>query len=137
MGKFEKRFLTMLEQDKINPADEAKAMASTLETETQPEDLGADVDSAAMQAIAQREQQMLGKVNEWIAKLADFTEYLNGTGPSSMLTVLNRAEPETLLDKIKTTETKRITRTAAELASLEQTLKGYLGTASNPKYKYV
>lgn len=137
MGKFEKRFFTVLEQDEALPTPDAQAAASTLEPETNPDDLGANVDDQAVKAIAAREKQMVDSVNRWVDELGRFTQYLNGRDSNSMLSILSKAEADTLLDKIKTTETKRITRTAAELASLQQTLLGYLGTANNPKYKYV
>ena len=135
MSKFKTRFFQILEQDEISP--DAQAMATTLEPETDPTALGANVNSAASKAIYQREQQMLNQVKDWIARLQEFTTYLNGTESGSVQSILNSAESETLLDKIKTTETKKITRTATELAGLAETLKGYLATSSNPKYKYV
>lgn len=135
MGKFEARFFNILEQDEQTP--DAEAMAATLEPDTNPDDLGADVNAQAAKAIAQREQQMVNTIKGWVDRLQEFTEYMNGTSSNSMQSILNGAEADTILDKIKTTETKKITRTATELAGLSETLKGYLSTANNPKYKYV
>lgn len=136
MSIFQKRFFTILEQDEVEPQTDAEAMASTLEPGTEPDQLGANVDQSAAQAITKREQQMVDQINTWVSQLTEFTEYLNGTGDGSIQTVLKNAEPDTLLDKVRTTETKKIARAATDLASLVETLKGYLATSRDPKYRY-
>lgn len=136
MTAFKKKFLNILEQDEVPMTDE-DALASTLEPDTDPDKLGASGGSSyASQAITQREQEMVDQLTEWIKKLEQFMVYLNGTGPGSVQTVLKNSEPDTLLDKVRSTETKKIARTATDLATLIETFKGYLATSRDPKYRY-
>jgi len=135
MSSFSKRFKTILEQDEITP-DEA-AMASTLDAETNPQDLGADINVQAATAIAQQQQQMVGTVQAWIVKLDEFVKYLNSPTGDSIQNTLKDSQPDTILDKIRTTETKKIARSAMDLAALSQIFQGYLATARDAKYKGV
>jgi hypothetical protein len=82
------------------------------------------------------QKKMYDELKTWVVELDRLAEYLNGTGPESMQSRLNSAEPDTLFDKISTAETKKIARVSVEIASLSQMLKGYLATANDPKYKY-
>jgi hypothetical protein len=135
MSSFSKRFKTILEQDEVTP-DEA-AMASTLDAETNPQDLGADINVQAATAIAQQQQQMVGTVQNWIVKLDEFVKYLNSPTGDSIQNTLKDSQPDTILDKIRTTETKKIARSAMDLAALSQIFQGYLATARDAKYKGV
>jgi len=135
MSSFSKRFKTILEQDEITP-DEA-AMASTLDAETNPQDIGADINVQAATAIAQQQQQMVGTVQAWIVKLDEFVKYLNSPTGDSIQNTLKDSQPDTILDKIRTTETKKIARSAMDLAALSQIFQGYLATARDAKYKGV
>jgi hypothetical protein len=135
MSSFTKRFFTVLEQDEQTP-DQA-AMATTLDAETDPNALGADIDTQAATAIAQQQQQMIATVQGWIVKLDDFVKYLNSPTGESIQNTLKDAIPDTILDKIRTTETKKIARSAMDLAALSQIFQGYLATARDPKYKGV
>jgi len=135
MNKFGKKFLTFLEQDEQTP-DEV-AMAATLEGDVAPSDLGANVDAQAAVAVAQQQQQMVQTIQSWITKLDEFVKYLNSPTGDSIQMTLKNAIPDTILDKIRSTETKKIARSAMDLAALSQVLQGYLATARDPKYKNV
>ena len=65
-----------------------------------------------------------------------FINFINSPDASSIQSKLNAAEAQTLYDKIKNAETKKIARVAGELATLNQQLMGYLATSNDPKYKY-
>ena len=135
MNKFGKKFLTFLEQDEQTP-DEI-AMAATLEGDVAPSDLGANIDTQAAVAVAQQQQQMVQTIQSWITKLDDFVKYLNSPTGDSIQMTLKNSIPDTILDKIRATETKKIARSAMDLAALSQVLQGYLATARDPKYKNV
>lgn len=135
MNKFGKKFLTFLEQDEQTP-DEV-ALAATLEGDVAPSDLGANIDTQAAAAVAQQQQQMVQTIQSWITKLDDFVKYLNSPTGESIQMTLKNAIPDTILDKIRATETKKIARSAMDLAALSQVLQGYLATARDPKYKNV
>jgi hypothetical protein len=135
MSSFTKRFFTILEQDEQTP-DQA-AMLSTLDADTDPTALGADIDAQAATVVAQQQQQMIATVQGWITKLDDFVKYLNSPTGESIQNTLKDAIPDTILDKIRTTETKKIARSAMDLAALSQIFQGYLATARDPKYKGV
>jgi PPE-repeat protein len=139
MSSFTKKFFTLLEQDgqEQPPTPDEAAMASTLDAETDPAALGADINAQAATAVAQQQQQMIGTVQGWIVKLDEFVKYLNSPTGESIQNTLKDATPDTILDKIRTTETKKIARSAMDLAALSQIFQGYLATARDPKYKGV
>lgn len=141
MSSFTKKFFTLLEQDEQDvaptPTPDEAAMAATLDAETDPAALGADIDAQAATAVAQQQQQMISTVQGWIVKLDEFVKYLNSPTGESIQNTLKDATPDTILDKIRTTETKKIARSAMDLAALSQIFQGYLATARDPKYKGV
>jgi hypothetical protein len=139
MSSFTKKFFTLLEQDDQEQplTPDQTAMAATLDGDTDPASLGADINTQAATAVAQQQQQMIGVVQGWIVKLDEFVKYLNSPTGESIQNTLKDATPDTILDKIRTTETKKIARSAMDLAALSQIFQGYLATARDPKYKGV
>ena len=90
--------------------------ASKLETETNP------VHQYKQELLAKQE----GLVGEWINKIDEFAAYLNGLDGQSIQHHLSSAECETLLTKVATTESRKISRVSQELKSIVEALKGYL-----------
>lgn len=127
MSLFKKAFDVLLEQDADAeleaPQTDREAMAQQLDT-TAPEDY--DVDAAAIAARDASKIEQKRKLQEWIAKIDDFTNYLNGTDGSSLQSQLHKASCDSLFEKIARSETKKISRLASELSGLSQSMKGYL-----------
>lgn len=142
-NRFKQHFTTLLEQDipelpDFSPETETDALASSLDSGTDPAAYNVSPEvQKAMQAKNAMENSMNKQLSDWIQKIDDFTEFLNGTGPESMQSKLKHSVPDTLLDKIHSTETKRISRAALELSALSQLLKGYMATANNAGYRFV
>jgi hypothetical protein len=80
------------------------------------------VETSEMSAVGKSTQQL----NDWINKIEDFTEYLNGLSPNSINYELNRADCSTIMADVQRSETKKISRVAQDLSSLAQSLKQYL-----------
>lgn len=140
MTKFEKRFFYVLhEQD-----EDREAMLSTLDQGTNPDDFdvqssSSEVDpanNAVSQAISDRNNQMVEQIKSWVADMDKFLENLNGT-ENSIQTALANAEPDTILDRMKTSEQRKIARVATEIAALAESFKGYLAQTGNAQFKYV
>ena len=141
MSKFENRFFKVLsEQD-----EDRAAMLSTLDKDTNPEDFDTDTatptnandpNSAVSRALSEREAAMVSQVREWVASMEEFLENLNGT-ENSIQTALANAEADTLLDKMKQSEQRKIARVATELAALAESFKGFLAQSNNSSLKYV
>jgi len=139
MTKFEKRFFHVLhEQD----ADR-EAMLSTLDQDTNPDDFNVNTappadsaNTAVSQAITDRNNQMVQQIKGWISEMEQFRDMLNGT-ENSIQTALASAEPDTILDKMRSSEQRKIARVATELAALTETFKGYLSQAGDASLKYV
>lgn len=127
MSLFKKAFDVVLEQDADAeleaPQSDREAMAQQLDT-TAPEDY--DVDAAAVAARDASKIEQKRKLQEWIAKIDDFTNYLNGTDGASLQSQLHKASCDSLFEKIARSETKKISRLASELSGLSQSMKGYL-----------
>jgi hypothetical protein len=99
-------------------------MAQTLQSAT-PSDF--DVQAGERQKrIDQEKINQVSKLKEWVLKIDEFINYLNGTEPNSIQVQLHSAPCETIFEDIARSEKKKISRLAAELSSLSESLKGYL-----------
>lgn len=140
---YEKRFYHFLKEDlKLDPKLERDAMAQSLDDETDPSqfDVGQsvqDIDTSVQDAISQREIQMIGTIKGWITQMEQFRDFLNGPEGGSIQKALASAESETILDKMRNAEQRKIARVATELAALIESFKGYLAQTGNSNLKYV
>ena len=144
MTKFEKRFFSVLsEADGENP--DLEAMEATLDDDVSADEFGAetpdvsDVDSSAM-AAAQATSDLAAKMQQelegWVSEMDNFLHKLNGQ-EGSIQSVLANAEADTIFDRMKQSEQRKITRVATELASLTESFRGYLAQTDNPQFRGV
>lgn len=143
MTKFENRFFKyILEQD-----DERAAMEASLDQDTDPADFdgsanadnseNAELSRQAAQIKSQQAALMESKLQEWITKCDEFLVFLNGTEEHSIQRVLSQAESDTIFDRMKQSEQRKISRVATELAALNESFRGYMAQADNPQFRYV
>lgn len=143
MTKFEKKFFTVLTED-----DEADKVAfeasldqdtdaSEFDVDTTPDQESGDAAAEAAKASARHAVEMRTQLESWIAQMDEFLEYLNGQEPDSIQSKLSHAEPDTIFDRMKQSEQRKIARVATELASLAESFRGYLAQTDNPQFKYV
>ena len=148
MNSYARRFKTILEQDEqmLNRApidssemtDDQMAMQNTLDDGSEVSDFDIqNVNQLQQDLQNQKATQMVSVLKQWIDRISEFKEFLNGTGDKSINSTLAKAVPDTLFDKIKTSESKRIARVAADLSSFEEILKGHMANSNNPNLKYV
>lgn len=146
---FSKFFKVVLEQDEepgFTPAPEEmtddQALQVDSEVGTDPDALGVEgginpEDEKLLKYAATRELEMVKGLTEWVNKLDDMVEFLNGTNPDSIQMKLKKAVPDTIFDKMRSSEAKKIARVAKEISALAETFKGYLATADDPKYRFI
>lgn len=143
---FEKAFVHVLREapEPVQPESgselsDSDAMAQTLDKGTNPSDFDVDAGAAAdhMVATSKIQASMEAELDSWIAKLDEFAKFLNATTPDSVQQKLKKAIPDTLFDKIKTAEAKKIARVAMEVSSLNEMLKGYSATSNNSNLRGV
>ena len=144
--KFHDRFLMVLEQDAAEMAKsqapdanigaepgaggvdaERQAMIDTLDKGIRPEDFDVPVPSSAISDAQKHEQ--INELKTWIATIDNFIDFLNSPTPHSLQSKLHAAGCDTLFDAIARSEKKKISRLAAELSSLSESMKGYLISA--------
>lgn len=136
-------FKLYLEQDiasdTIDMEAEQNAMQSTLDSGTDMSQLGAEPGPSAdvAAAVAKNNQAMQQTLKNWITTLDEFVEFLNGEDTSSVQTQLKTAIPDTILDKIRSSEMKKISRVSMEVAGLKEIFRGYLASSDDPKFKFV
>jgi len=139
MSNYVNRFKRVL-VEKDEEMTDPEAMASTLDQGTAPTDFDVQNPPApgaqAQPTMSAVQKQMYDELKGWTIKIDEFIHFLNDPGSNSVQTILNRAESDTLFDKISTAETKKIARVAADISSFNQELKGYLASANDPKYRY-
>tara|TARA_R100000808_G_C2117137_1_gene129428 strand:+ start:41 stop:478 length:438 start_codon:yes stop_codon:yes gene_type:complete len=145
MTKFERRFFKSLTEQAV---EEREAFEAELEDGTSAEDfdVNIDVDETAVeedpnvkaaQAVSERNAAMRATLEGWVGEIETFLEYLNGSSPNSIQTLLANAEPDTIFDRMKASEQRKIARVATELAALNESFKGYLAQTGNAQFKYV
>lgn len=130
---FKNYFTSILEADEPEaPADDAAAMQAQLDPGTDPAALDAqtpppDVEAAKGAHTAAQKKAL----NEWIGKISEFINFLNGVEGNSVQSQLAGAGCDSLFEKVASSEKKRIARVAMELSSLNESLKGYLISSDN------
>jgi len=140
---YETRFYKFLKEDlKLDPELERDAMEQSLDDETDPNQFNTaqsvqDIDASVKNAISERERQMIGTIRGWITQMEQFRDFLNGPEGGSIQKALADAEAETILDKMRNAEQRKIARVATELAALIESFKGYLAQSGNSNLKYV
>lgn len=131
---FGQKFLRLLSEapediDIDLPADtpdvENDAMSRELEPQTNPADLGAP-DNPEIALRRQQSERTIQTITTWIGEVGNFIDYLNGTDAGSINHTLNSADCDSLLTDIQRSESKKISRLAQDLSSLEESLKQYL-----------
>jgi len=144
MTKFERRFFKNLHEQN----DEREAFEAELDDNTDPGefDVDVEVDDAvvdqdpnvkAAQAVNERNEAMKEELRSWIDKMEEFLDYLNGEEPNSIQQKLANAEPDTIFDRMKASEQRKLARVATELAGVTESFKGYLAQTGNSQFKYV
>ena len=145
MTKFERRFFKSLTEQAV---EEREAFEAELDDDTSAGDFDVDVevDETAVEedpnvkaavAVSERNAAMRATLEGWVGEIETFLEYLNGSSPDSIQTLLANAEPDTIFDRMKASEQRKIARVATELAALNESFKGYLAQTGNAQFKYV
>ena len=147
MTLYERKFKFLLEKDELaslppveqpNNTDDVDAMQNTLDDGSQVSDFDIqNVNQLQQDMQNHKATQMISVLKQWIDRISEFKEFLNGTDESSIQTTLSKAIPDTLFDKIKTSENKRIARVASDLGAFNEILKGYIASADDPKNRFV
>jgi hypothetical protein len=142
MSKFESAFKKLLSEQDVERA----AMQSTLDKDVDASEF--DIDTAPSpdtEALAQQSAELKTaqakaireKLVSWVERCDDFISFLNGTDPDSIQYQLAHSEPDTLFDRMKQSEQRKLSRVATELASLTESLRGYIAQTEDPSFKYV
>lgn len=140
---YSKKFYKFLREDlDIDPRSERDAMSSVLDDETSIDDFDVEqptinATDTVKQAISEREAQMISQLESWISQMEKFRDFLNGSHEQSVQKILAASEPETILDKMRNAEQRKIARVATELAALIESFKGYVAQSGNSNLKYV
>lgn len=105
------------------------ALEDSLDPGTEPSEYLTDpaADKALQRQIDQRNKEIASVIEGWVNKIEDFTEFLNGTSPTSLQSVLAKAQPGTLFAKVQASNSRKLANSAQELSSLAESLKSFLG----------
>ncbi len=126
---FEQHLLKLLEAEDelgLDPVGDEAALAAGLDDGPAPAEF-TDTPGPPVPSPAESETgRATGKLNDWIQRIEEFIEYLNGLSPDSMNYELNRADCSTIMADVQRSESKKISRVAQDLSSLSEALKQYL-----------
>ncbi len=147
MTNFEKRFFKVL-----NENDEDKeAFELELDDDTSPEEFDVDVEAdveatanmedpaiKAAGAIAEIHEAQINTLKGWISSGDEFLKMLNDAeDANSVQAVLANAQADTIFDRMRQSEQRKIARVATELASLNESFRGYLAQTDNAQFRGV
>tara|TARA_R110002020_G_scaffold95882_3_gene229752 strand:- start:1719 stop:2162 length:444 start_codon:yes stop_codon:yes gene_type:complete len=147
MTKFETRFFKSLH--KLNEdVEDREAFEAELDDNTDAKDFDVDIEVddtvvdedpsvKAAQAVNNRNEAMKDELRGWIGRMEEFLDYLNGEEANSIQQKLANAEADTIFDRMKASEQRKLARVATELAGVTESFKGYLAQTSNPSFKHV
>lgn len=143
MTKFENRFFKTLKE----ATEEERAFDAELDKDTDAEDFDTDLEVdevaagedpvvQAAKAQSAAAEQMRSELTSWITEMDTFLSFLNGES-NSIQTALAQSESDTIFDRMKQSEQRKIARVATELASLAESFRGYLAQTENPSFRHV
>lgn len=145
---FKESFKTVLNKSlrPINEADLATEMQGELGAEGVEEgqaefeaQMADEVDSIDPRNYNREEQKLQAHLkkraeennellSQWVSTIDDFTSFVNDPNrEDSIKNIIERAMPGSVLEKIKKSEARRLTRVSTEAAALSQALKSYIG----------
>lgn len=138
-NKFHAKFKKILNE---NPELERDAMIDSLDDGTDIDDFDMDMEPSTegdevADAISRQQQQQLNELQGWIDQIDGFLTFMNGDDPSSIQSKLAKAVPDTIMDKVKTSQQSKISRIASDLASFHQALLGFKAMSNSPHLKNV
>lgn len=125
-----------LEEEMQGELGAAEADPSQSEFEAQMADDVDGIDPANYNREEQKLQAHLKKraeennelLSQWVTTIDDFTSFVNDPNrEDSIKNIIERAMPGSVLEKIKKSEARRLTRVSTEAAALSQALKSYIG----------
>jgi hypothetical protein len=124
---FKKQFNSLLnEEDLPPPAGDVAAMKDGLDGTTEPGAFNDVAPNPTGDVMANETGHVTGKLQDWIGKIEEFIEYLNGLSPDSINYELNKADCSSIMSDVQRSESKKISRVAQDLSSLSEALKQYL-----------
>lgn len=125
---FKNKFNTILnEEDELpSPALDDKAAIGGMDGTAPPSSFDDVAPSPEPDLISQQTGEVTGKLQNWIGKIEEFIEYLNGLSPDSINYELNKADCSSIMSDVQRSESKKISRVAQDLSSLSESLKQYL-----------
>lgn len=129
MNLFSKRFSIILEADQEEqlptPTTDREAMEQQLDT-AEASDFDPPPQASNITEKDRAAAKQIEILNGWIKKIDEFIEFLNGTNKQSVQSQLHSALCETMFVEIAQSERKKISRLAADLSALSESLKGYM-----------
>jgi len=147
MTNFEKRFFKVLKEND----EDKEAFELELDDDTSSEDFDIDVEAdveatadiqdpaiKAAEATAEIHEAQINTLKGWISSGDEFLKMLNDAeDPNSVQAVLANAQADTIFDRMKQSEQRKIARVDTELASLNESFRGYVAQTDNAQFRGV
>ena len=138
MSIFKNTFTQVLREQEeqeldISPESDEEALKAGLDDDSDINDFKSP-DNPLNQYRQQEESDTIEALTDWTTKVKNFIEFLNGTNGDSINFRLNQPNCNSIMADVRRSESKKISRLAQDLSSLEEALKQYLMSAAN-KFK--
>lgn len=128
MNIYYKKFKKIIEEElseevpEIDPEIEEDRMNATMEDETSPEDFSTEL------SIAGLRQKYIQRFQDIISEFERFAAYLNSDEEDSVNKFLNAVDKDGSIFAGVSRETNKVTTAAESLASLAESMRGYILT---------
>jgi len=126
MAKYEKIFKKLLVEQPVagteaeQPVSDKEAWVGSFEEPEKAEEFQTEPNQAGFQS------RYIERAKKWIAKLEETSEWLNGTDSNSLNKQLIDLDREGSVFSGISSQSKKLTNIAGDLADLAETIKGYI-----------
>lgn len=113
--------------DVAGNADADDGLGDALDAQISPAEDNKIEELKIQQAVDKRNAQINEVIVGWVKKLDEFIEFINDPmNKESIKYIVDSAAPGSILEKIKSSESRRLTKVATECSALAQSLRSYI-----------
>lgn len=113
--------------DDVAGNSDAAGLGDALDAQISPAEDNKIEELKIQQAIEKRNAQINDVIIKWVDKIDEFVEFINDPmNKESIKYIIDSAAVGSILEKIKGSESRRITRVATECSALAQSLRSFI-----------
>lgn len=113
--------------DDVASNSDASGLGDALDAQVSPAEDNKIEELKIQQQIDKRNAQINDVIIDWVSKLDEFVSFINDPmNKESIKYIIDSAAAGSILEKIKSSESRRLTKVATECSALAQSLRSYI-----------